>query len=222
MTDSASANLSDDEQIQNVISAEISTSDKIRTLANLGLARTEIRDLLGIRYQHVRKVLIDSGIEAGLSNSKRKSPAKRKAVDQIDVALPVFSKSDLLNLGFEHIGRWSVVEDGILLDGIPPNEPGVYAFLLNDRVVYVGLTQNGLKTRMGHYRRGHARQKTSARVKGLISNALSEGGKVEVLTCIPGAVEWSGLLLQLAPSLEASLIGLIQPAWNIQGKRQVS
>ena len=41
-------------------------SDKIRTLAKAGYSRTEISDLLAIRYQHVRKVLLDAGIPHGL------------------------------------------------------------------------------------------------------------------------------------------------------------
>ena len=41
-------------------------SDKIRALAKAGYARVEIAALLGIRYQHVRKVLLDAGITGGL------------------------------------------------------------------------------------------------------------------------------------------------------------
>jgi len=52
------------------------------------------------------------------------------------------------------------------LNAKAPARPGVYAFLVDDVVVYVGLAQRGFRMRMGHYRRGHARQRTSARVKG--------------------------------------------------------
>jgi len=41
-------------------------SYKIRTLAKARYSRTEISQLLGIRYQHVRKVLNDAGIADGL------------------------------------------------------------------------------------------------------------------------------------------------------------
>jgi len=40
-------------------------SDKIRALARAGYLRTEISKFLQIRYQHVRKVLIDAGITEG-------------------------------------------------------------------------------------------------------------------------------------------------------------
>ena len=45
------------------------TSAKIRALAAAGYLRTEIRDLLGIRYQHVHKVLEDAGIGEGLQRT---------------------------------------------------------------------------------------------------------------------------------------------------------
>lgn len=216
MTDSTlnDGNLEDD--ARSIVASNATTSSKICSLAELGLARTEIRDLLGIRYQHVRKVLVDAGMPTVGASTRGKSGGGQRAISQPKPKVPW---RDLLNLGFEVSGRWTLVEDGIILDGIAPGEPGVYAFVLNEEIVYVGLTQTALKTRMGHYRRGHVRQKTSARVKQLIMQALSDGGDIAVLTCVPGALDWNGLTLQLAPSLEASLISLIHPPWNIQGKR---
>jgi hypothetical protein len=42
------------------------TSAKIRALAQEGYDRTEIAAFLGVRYQHVRQVLLDAGITVGL------------------------------------------------------------------------------------------------------------------------------------------------------------
>src|SRR5436309_12043666 len=42
------------------------TSDKIRALSGAGYLRAEISKFLNVRYQHVRKVLLDSGITDGL------------------------------------------------------------------------------------------------------------------------------------------------------------
>jgi len=65
------------------------TSAKIRALAQAGHDRTEISQHLGIRYQHVRKVLLDAGITAGL---RRQVEAEREPV-LVDAALgaPTFS-----------------------------------------------------------------------------------------------------------------------------------
>ena len=141
------------------------TSDKIRALARAGYLRKEISKLLEIRYQHVRQVLADAGIEGGLQRGvEAESPpiiveppeAKTRAETSWDV---------LLKAGVQHVGNWLALPDGtIKIDGKIPAHPGVYALVLDGVVVYVGLTLNGLQTRMDQYRRGHKGQRTSARV----------------------------------------------------------
>ena len=46
-----------------VVEGLTSKADKIRALAQAGYLRTEIARFLEIRYQHVRNVLVKSGIE---------------------------------------------------------------------------------------------------------------------------------------------------------------
>jgi hypothetical protein len=152
------------------ITAGLATkSDKIRALAKAGYARAEIAALLGIRYQHVRKVLLDAGITGGLKNVKLEVEHEPVEVELSDDTEPV-SAEILLKAGFKLLGNWTQPAPGeILLSAKAPNDPGVYAFVLEGVIVYVGLTQTGLRTRLDHYRRGHERQRTSRRVKGLIS-----------------------------------------------------
>jgi hypothetical protein len=71
---------------------------------------------------------------------------------------------------------------------------------------------------LNHYRRGHKRQKTSARVKQLIASELSQGKSVKVLIAVPPPLKWNDLPVNTAAGLETGLIQLIQPQWNIQGK----
>ena len=124
----------------------------------------------------------------------------------------------LLQAGFKLLGVWTQPSAGeILLSAKAPNDPGVYAFILDGVIVYVGLTQTGLRTRLDHYRRGHERQRTSSRVKGLIATALSEKKRVEVLIVIPPALDWNGLPINTAAGLEMGLIKSIKPVWNILG-----
>ena len=103
------------------------------------------------------------------------------------------------------------------MDCIVPTEAGVYAFVVDGAIKYIGLTQRGLRGRMAHYVRGHARQRTSARVKGLILAALAAGNSVEVLIATPEPMDWKGLPVLTAPGLEAGLIRMIRPEWNMQG-----
>src|SRR5271165_2683089 len=180
--------------VAQVIERLTTTSDKIRALARAGYLRTEISKALDIRYQHVRKVLVDAGIHDGLTHDAQ--------FERPPVAIPIDPKerkptpSDvLLRGGFQLIGEWRPTEDGEFeLSAKAPPDAGVYAFVVDGWIRYVGLTQRGLSTRMGHYRRGHQRQRTSARVKKLISATLKEGKPIQVLIAIPNeALDWNGL-----------------------------
>lgn len=191
------------------------TSAKIRALAHAGYDRTEIRQLLGIRYQHVRKVLLDAGIASGL---RRPVEVQREPITVDADARETTSASALLHAGFLSIGEWTRTLEGELkLDAKPPTEPSVYAFVVDDVVVYVGLTINGLKTRLDQYRVGHKDQRTNARVKALIIETLSKGQRVTVLVAMPAPVEWNGLPVNTAAGLEAGLIQMSRPVWNIIG-----
>lgn len=178
------------------------TSDKIRALANGGYDRVETAKILDIRYQHVRNVLLRSGIAAGL---RREVEAEREPVEA-DAAAPPREDSSwtvLTDARFQFLGEWTV--------------PGVYAFVVDDIVVYVGLTLSGLKTRLDQYRRGHKGQKTSSRINGRITDTLRAGKKVKVLVATPEPSEWQELPLNTAAGLEAGLIEMIRPSWNIRG-----
>lgn len=126
MTNRASA----DQVIENLRT----TSDKIRALARAGYLRTEISKLLNIRYQHVRKVLVDAGITEGL---KRPVEMERSS-DTIEVEPSEREPTPptvLLEAGFQLLGEWHLVDGKIELDSRAPSGPGVYAFILGEAVV---------------------------------------------------------------------------------------
>ena len=119
--------------------------------------------------------------------------------------------------GLQFLGEWTHDPESLLrLDAKAPSAPGVYAFVVDDIVVYVGPTLSGLKTRLDQYRRGHKGQRTSSRVKGKISQTLYQGKKVKVLVATPEPSEWQDLPVNTAAGLEAGLIQMIRPAWNIR------
>jgi hypothetical protein len=202
---------------EDIIRDLATTSAKIRALAQAGYDRIEISQLLDIRYQHVRKVLLDAGITGGL---RRQVEVEREPilVDAEPAPREATSWDVLLRAGFQLLGQWTQdAESAIRLDAKPPAEPGVCAFVLGDAVSYVGLTNNGLRTRLDQYRLGHKGQKTNARVKALIVKALADGQHVKVLVATPEPLEWNGLPVITAAGLEAGLIQMIRPAWNIMG-----
>jgi len=192
------------------------TSDKIRALARAGYLRTEISRLLSIRYQHVRNVLVDAGIEGGLQNSVE----MERSSDTIEVhpsEREPTPPSVLLEAGFQALGEWRLADGKLELDSRAPAGPGVYAFILEEAVVYVGVTQNGLRTRMDQYRQGHSGQRTNARINGLIRQALEAGERVTAMIATPPAQEWNSLPVDGSAGLEVGLIELIQPLWNMRG-----
>ena len=202
---------------QEIVQALQTTADKIRALATAGYDRVEIAKILDIRYQHVRNVLLRSGIAGGL---RREVEAEREPVEVDATPAPREDTSwkVLTDAGFQFLGEWTHdPESQIRLDAKAPPAPGVYAFVVDDIVVYVGLTLSGLKTRLDQYRRGHKGQRTSLRINGRISQTLHEGKKVKVLVATPEPQEWQELPVNTAAGLEAGLIEMIRPSWNIRG-----
>jgi hypothetical protein len=193
------------------------TSEKIRALRNAGYDRAEISKLLGIRYQHVRKVLLDAGITGGL----RREVSIPQPTILIEIPegmeLPKTPAEFLLEAGFSTAGKWNLDGEGkIGLTGEAPVDAGVYAFALDGTIVYVGLSIRGVRGRMRQYRRGDSRQKTSARINKLIKAELTAGRTVTVLAVVPENLNWHGLPVNTASGLETALIQKIRPPWNIQ------
>ena len=126
--------------------------------------------------------------------------------------------STLLKNGFDYGADWTLDATGALvLDRPAPDEPGVYVFVEEDEVVYVGTTRRRLADRMRDYRVGHDRQKTSARIKRELIGRLTAGRAVRVLFCCPGVIEWRELPVEIAAGLEAGLISRFKPRWNRRG-----
>jgi hypothetical protein len=166
----------------------------------------------------VRNVLLRSGFAGGL---RRDAEAEREPVEVDATPAPREDTSwnVLTDAGFQFIGEWTQdPESQLQLDAKTPTVPGVYAFVVDDIVVYVGLTLSGLKTRLDQYRRGHKGQKTSSRINGCISQTLS-GKNVKVLVATPEPQEWKDFPVNTAAGLEAGLIEMIRPSWNIRGAR---
>jgi len=203
--------------VEETIKGLSTTADKIRALAHASYNRAEISKVLGIRYQHVRNVMLRSGIAGGL---RREAEAEREPVEVDAAPAPREDTSwkVLMDAGFQFIGEWTQDPESLIrLDANAPTVPGVYAFIVDDVVVYVGLTLNGLKTRFDQYRRGHKGQKTSSRIKKRISETLRAGKNVKVLVATPESFEWQELPVNTAAGLEVGLIEMIRPSWNIRG-----
>ena len=197
---------------QKIVEGLTTKSDKIRALDAAGYSRTEIAQFLGIIYQHVRNVLVQSGAPASRKPPAKEAPGRAPAEP--------WPMQKLIDSGFDLLSECHANGDGAFAFTVQaPTDAGVYAFAVDGIIHYVGLTRLGLRTRLGHYVYGHAQQRTSARVKALILEALAGGRSVSVLISRPPQLEWNGLPVDGAAGLETGLIRLIRPPWNQHGNR---
>jgi len=198
--------------ISAVIGGVQTKSAKIRALAEGGYLRSNIAKILDIKYQHVRKVLEDSGSREGLLREAVSTAAPKPKRTSLPLTVEL-----LIAAGFQHLGAWTSTRNGIALEVPAPKNPGVYAFSVNGIVQYVGVTQNTFYQRMDQYRRGHHGQKTNARIKPVIEAVLMEGRTVKIYIASPEITTWNGLPVNTAAGLEEGLIRLYSLPWNVKG-----
>jgi len=85
----------------------VTKSDQIRALAKSGYSRVEIAALLGIRYQHVRKVLLAAGIATGLRNAEVEIERSPVIVELADEENEPVNAEFLIRAGFSLLGKWT-------------------------------------------------------------------------------------------------------------------
>lgn len=191
------------------ITLELSTkSDKIRALDKAGYARADIARYLGIRYQHVRKVLVDEGVSLDT-----KKPKKSKMKEE---AIPLTVEC-LLKSGFLELGEWALLEDKIFLKDKYPNKPAVYVFCENGTALYVGISSKNLAQRFKSYVKPGPTQTTSIRINALIAEKLKSACCIKIFVAHPEATEWNGLPVDIVTGLEAGMIERFKPVWNKRG-----
>lgn len=183
-------------------------SAHIRALGATGLPVAAIAKAVGVRYQHVRNVLMDSGLII---------PNKHAVVPRTPVPpKPPLTRKALLDAGFHIAGRWMNVNGDLAFEGDLPAAAGVYAFCDKDIAFYVGVATMGVAKRLYFYRKPAVTQTTSMRVKALLLEHLSSDS-MDVLVAMAGLSEWNGLPVDLNAGLELGLIKGHHLKWNKRG-----
>jgi hypothetical protein len=181
-------------------------AEQIRRLASEGFSVSEIAANVGVRYQHAYNVLKRSGTSPPPRLPKAITPVK-----------PPLRADRLLNAGFEHASGWALDEAGLLILTRPlPKSVGVYAFVKDDMVLYVGVATMGLAKRIYFYARPGVSQRTSHRLNDLIRLELQCDAQIEVLVAQPEDMEWNGLPVHGAAGLELGLIKAYALPWNMR------
>lgn len=161
----------------------MTTSERIRSLAQDGFSVAEIARRLDIRYQHAYKVCRD----AGLTRMGAEKPS-----ESLPAAKPRLTADRLLQNGFERAGCWVVSGDVLIAPPDLPKCGGVYAFARSETVLYVGLASRSLRQRVYFYGKPGPSQRTNIRLNESIRSAIAEGATVEVLFALSAEVrvEW--------------------------------
>jgi hypothetical protein len=74
--------------------------------------------------------------------------------------------------------------------------------VVDDLVVYVGLSKSDLHTRFEQYGQGHKRERTSVSINDPIASTLAAAKRVKVLVATPEPSEWNGLPVNTAAGME--------------------
>lgn len=120
-------------------------------------------------------------------------------------------------IGFTAAGSWKLVEGVLIfeLNDLAPARNVLYAFVVDDELMYVGKTVQPLRSRMAGYKNPGSTQSTNIKNNGKIRECLAHNQRVEILV-LPdnGLLHYGGFHVNLAAGLEDSLVRELLPAWN--------
>lgn len=123
----------------------------------------------------------------------------------------------LEEIGFTLVGSWKSVEKGINCDlsELADYSNALYAFSVEDDLVYIGKTTQTLRKRFAGYRNPSSTQATNTKNNQKIRQALDQGKRVDIYIFRDmGLLHYGDFHLNLAAGLEDSLILDLDPPWN--------
>jgi len=120
--------------------------------------------------------------------------------------------------GFEKTSAWVASDGRLALATALSEKPGVYAFVVEGRALYVGLAASGLSNRCKFYARPGATQRTSIRLNATMLQMLTDDRKsIDIYTAHPADTNWNGLPVSTLAGLEAGMIKAYDLPWNLRG-----
>lgn len=187
----------------------MSKSEEIRALAKAGQTVTEIARALNVRYQFAYNVCQKAGFLQDRAGKVQAPQVPRPSK-------PVLTSAQLLAGGFEISGKIDRTPAGLVMPALP-KRAGVYAFVQDGVVQYVGVATRSLAQRVSGYARPGPTQTTNQRVNALLLRLLDEGTEINILCACPPDLEWNGFVMSGSVGLEAGLILRHHLPWNIRG-----
>ena len=95
----------------------------------------------------------------------------------------------------------------------------LYAFVVNDEVMYLGKSVRKFKQRLHGYLKPGPTQRTNQRVHAQLKGVLADNVRsvVEIYGFAPQEWhEYKGWRLDIAAGLEGELIRFLDPTWNVR------
>lgn len=128
------------------------------------------------------------------------------------------SQQYLLQIGFEVVGNW-FFSNGRLKFVLQKHTQAcnvLYAFTLEESVLYIGKTTQTLWQRMNGYCNPGPSQRTNIRNHHLITGTLQRGVGVKILALVPTErMSYQGFQVDIAAGIEDNLIAYFKPPWNV-------
>jgi hypothetical protein len=127
---------------------------------------------------------------------------------------------------FTRIGRWERNSSGeAFVNGKPPADVGLYAFVTGSQIQYVGIAGRGIQERMKDYTNNQNKQNRSRPVHRGIADALDRKEQIDVYAFVPPpdveqVITWNESPVHFLVGLEAALILQLNPAWNRRGRTE--
>lgn len=135
------------------------------------------------------------------------------------------NKDNLIDIGFEKIGQWSLENCTIGYSINSEKEETIeignalYAFVNQDDVKYIGKTTKGINKRFVGYVNPGNSQATNRKCHDNIKELLENGKDVEIWAFTPTIpLQIEGFDINIAAGLEDSLINKFKPEWNGKNK----
>jgi hypothetical protein len=133
--------------------------------------------------------------------------------------------NSLIAVKFQKTGTWHRNEQGqAICVGPVPKSPGVYLFVVDGVVHYIGSSLKSLHSRMRGYERRQRGRTPQRPIHSELGNAIEARTVVKVHTVVikePIQYDPDGLPVDYAIGLEAGLIQALNPMWNRRGRKLV-
>ena len=120
---------------------------------------------------------------------------------------------NIQNIGFEYITDWVFKDDRVKPASLDWEEISgwIYAFVTEDKIRYIGMTETVLRTRLDQYsyQKNKQHPDTSDRVRGYIQECLDQDITVNIY-----GLEQPEKSKPEIEALETELINKFDPDWN--------